>query len=378
MVLKGVTNTVAAAAGTPAASGRAAKSTPARKAAATRSGADGGNKQQQQEQQQEQENAGTRASAWQQQSQASTAPPAAADAADNAAATATAAPSTSAPPAPAAAAQPPASWTLDDFEIGRPLGRGKFGNVYLAREKRTRTVVALKVLFKSQLAAARVEHQLRREVEIQSHLRHPHVLRLYGYFHDAEKAYLVLEHAPGGEVYRELQRLGRLDEPKAARYALQLAGALRYLHSKNVVHRDVKPENLLIGAGGDLKLADFGWSVHAPRGGRRATLCGTLDYLPPEMVEGRDHGAGADVWGLGVLTYELLVGAPPFEAEGHTETYRRIARAEVAFPEAPAVSDAARDFVQRVRVWVLRVCLSCCLLCVLLRWWGGGKGCRGD
>lgn len=76
------------------------------------------------------------------------------------------------------------AWTLEDFDIGRPLGRGKFGNVYLARERRTKYIVALKVLFKSQLQQANVEHQLRREIEIQTHLRHPHILRLYGYFHD--------------------------------------------------------------------------------------------------------------------------------------------------------------------------------------------------
>ncbi|KAH0619175.1 hypothetical protein JD844_018929 [Phrynosoma platyrhinos] len=137
-------------------------------------------------------------------------------------------------------------WSLDDFEIGRPLGKGKFGNVYLAREKESKFILALKVLFKSQLEKAGVEHQLRREVEIQSHLRHPNILRLYGYFHDATRVYLILEHAPRGE------------------YMTELAGALSYCHSKRVIHRDIKPENLLLGSNGELKIADFGWSVHAP------------------------------------------------------------------------------------------------------------------
>ena len=93
-------------------------------------------------------------------------------------------------------------WTLNDFEIGRPLGKGKFGNVYLAREKRSKFIVALKVLFKSQLQKAQVEHQLRREIEIQSHLRHPHVLRMFGYFYDETRVYLILEFAPRGEMYK--------------------------------------------------------------------------------------------------------------------------------------------------------------------------------
>ena len=98
--------------------------------------------------------------------------------------------------------QPNNKWQLSDFEIGRPLGKGKFGNVYLAREKRSKFIVALKVLFKSQLQKANVEHQLRREIEIQSHLRHPHVLRMFGYFYDETRVYLILEFAPRGEMYK--------------------------------------------------------------------------------------------------------------------------------------------------------------------------------
>ena len=91
-------------------------------------------------------------------------------------------------------------WTLNDFEIGKPLGRGKFGKVYLARERRTKYIVALKVLSKNQLLKSGVEHQLRREIEIQAHLRHRHILRMYGYFYDNKNIYLILEYSPGGEV----------------------------------------------------------------------------------------------------------------------------------------------------------------------------------
>jgi len=254
-------------------------------------------------------------------------PPAAAAAATTKAAPAPAAAAPSSKPAPSGRR----AWTLDDFDVGRPLGRGKFGAVYLARERGSGFVVALKVLHKQQLAASRVEHQLRREVEIQSHLRHPNVLRLFGYFHDRERVFLILEYAAKGELYKELQRAGRFSEQRAATHVAALAGALAYCHAKHVFHRDIKPENLLVGLSGQVKIADFGWSVHAPSG-RRRTLCGTLDYLPPEMVEGREHGPGVDVWGLGVLAYEFLFGGPPFEAAGHQETYRRIVRVDLRFP----------------------------------------------
>ncbi|KAJ1828168.1 spindle assembly checkpoint kinase, partial [Coemansia sp. RSA 2599] len=237
-------------------------------------------------------------------------------------------------------------WSLSDFDIGRVLGKGKFGRAYLAREKNTGFICALKVLFKAELQESKIEKQLRREVEIQTHLRHPHILRLYGYFHDEKRVYLILEYASEGEMYKLLQKQGSFTEPAAAKYIAQMASALEYLHAKHVIHRDIKPENLLLNANGDLKIADFGWSVHAPNS-RRRTLCGTLDYLPPEMVEGRDHNASVDLWSLGVLMYEFLVGVPPFEdLQSHKATYRRIAKVDLHIPQY--VSPEAADLITRL------------------------------
>eukprot|EP00850_Spirogloea_muscicola_P009697 SM000055S18231 [mRNA] locus=s55:164398:165828:- [translate_table: standard] len=163
------------------------------------------------------------------------------------------------------------------------------------------------------------------------------------------RIYLILEYAARGELYKELQKSHFFSERRSATYVASLARALMYCHSKHVIHRDIKPENLLLGARGDLKIADFGWSVHAPSL-RRQTLCGTLDYLPPEMVEGKEHGTGVDVWSLGVLCYEFLFGVPPFEAAGHSETYRRIVKVDLTFPAAPPVSDAAKDLISQLLV----------------------------
>uniref|UniRef100_A0A3Q3FYW9 non-specific serine/threonine protein kinase n=1 Tax=Kryptolebias marmoratus TaxID=37003 RepID=A0A3Q3FYW9_KRYMA len=264
-------------------------------------------------------------------------------------------PKTHVPSANSESAKPPSEsaklekkrWSLENFDIGRPLGKGKFGNVYLARERQTKFILALKVLFKNQLEKAGVEHQLRREVEIQSHLRHPNILRLYGYFHDTARVYLILEFAPKGELFSELQRCGSFPEDRSATYIMELADALHYCHAKKVIHRDIKPENLLLGANGELKIADFGWSVHTPSS-RRSTLCGTLDYLPPEMIEGRTHDEKVDLWSLGVLCYEFLVGKPPFEAKTHDETYRRISRVDYTYPPQSNISAGAKDLVARL------------------------------
>ncbi|KAB7499710.1 Aurora kinase A-A [Armadillidium nasatum] len=157
-------------------------------------------------------------------------------------------------------------WSLDDFEIGKPLGKGKFGNVYLARERNTKFIVAMKVLFKSCLEKANIIHQVRREVEIQSHLRHPNILRLYAYFHCEKRVYLILEYAKKGELYKLLHsQVGkRFSEKQSAIYVSQLASALKYCHERKVIHRDLKPENILIANDGQLKIADFGWCVQSP------------------------------------------------------------------------------------------------------------------
>ncbi|KAF7732298.1 hypothetical protein EC973_005194 [Apophysomyces ossiformis] len=234
-------------------------------------------------------------------------------------------------------------WTLDDFDIGKSLGKGKFGHVYLAREKKSGYVVALKVLYKSELENSGVETQLRREVEIQKQLKHPHILRLYGYFHDETRVFLILELAAKGELYKQLQKQGRFPEDVAAK----MTNALLYLHSKRVIHRDIKPENLLLGLKGELKIGDFGWSVKTGViTSRRSTLCGTLDYLPPEMVEGKRHNEKVDVWSLGVLLYEMICGNPPFEDnEGYEATYRRIVKVDLHIPSF--VSKDAADLIRK-------------------------------
>ena len=245
------------------------------------------------------------------------------------------------------------------FEIGKPLGKGKFGRVYLAREREHGFICALKVLYKNELQKGRVERQVRREIEIQSNLRHPNVLKLHGHFHDTNRIFLILEFAGQGELYKHLRKsnLSRFSEWRAAQYIAQMASALSYLHRKHVIHRDIKPENILLGVHGEVKISDFGWSVHAP-GNRRTTYCGTLDYLPPEMIvphsPGGSYDEKVDLWSLGVLTYEFLVGEAPFE-DTPLMTTRRIARGDVQVPSF--VSEEATDMIKKVSGFDLWQCL---------------------
>ncbi|XVF56877.1 hypothetical protein PTKIN_Ptkin06aG0155500 [Pterospermum kingtungense] len=243
---------------------------------------------------------------------------------------------------------PKREWSLKDFEIGKPLGKGKFGRVYLAREVKSKYIVALKVIFKEQIEKYGLHHQLRREMEIQTSLRHPNILRLYGWFHDNERIFLILEYAYGGELYKELRKNGCLSEKQAATYIASLTQALAYCHERHVIHRDIKPENLLLDHEGRLKIADFGWSVQSTN--KRQTMCGTLDYLAPEMVENKAHDYAVDNWTLGILCYEFLYGAPPFEAESQKDTFQRIVKVDLNFPATRNVSMEAKNLISQLLV----------------------------
>ncbi|CEG73577.1 hypothetical protein RMATCC62417_08931 [Rhizopus microsporus] len=242
-------------------------------------------------------------------------------------------------------------WKLEDFKIGKHLGTGKFGTVYKGQEKSSKKVVALKILNKKDLQHSRVVPFVKREIEIQAHLHHPHILRLYGYFHDKINIYAVLEYAEKGELYQKLANEKRFDEKQAANYLVQLSHALEYIHRLGVIHRDLKLENILISKDESLKISDFGWAVHDPKP-RRKTFCGTLDYLPPEMIDNEPHTEAVDIWSLGIICYEMLTGRPPFEHLENDEkaniekTYECIKAVHILFPSY--ISNEAKEFILKL------------------------------
>jgi len=243
-------------------------------------------------------------------------------------------------------------YTLNQFKHQEELGAGAFGTVKRVVNKDTGEVFAMKVLEKDRVRQRSLEEQLKREVLTQVRVKHPNVVRLHYYFEDAHRIYCLLEFAERGTLFSLIKTVGRgLPEDKAARLFGESASGLHYLHGLHVVHRDLKPENILLfGAGPTAKLGDFGWCVElTPKEPERRTFCGTMDYLAPEMLNSEPHDYSVDLWAMGVLLYEILLGRAPFAASSHKEAMEKICSVRYQIPPA-SIPEPAENIIRGLLV----------------------------
>jgi serine/threonine protein kinase len=239
------------------------------------------------------------------------------------------------------------NFSMDNFEPISVLGRGVFGKVMLAKHKTTNELSAIKSIHKNSMISTGRAHTIMSERATLATVKSPFIVQLKFAFQSSTKFYIGLEYVPGGELLGLLGRVGRIEMSDVKIYVAEIGLALVELHSKGIVYRDLKPENVLIAADGHLKLTDFGLSK---RIGSHTTgsFCGSIDYMAPEIVQGAQYSYEVDSWALGVLTYHLIFGKAPFSDRNREQMMNKIIKVR---PDFEAGTDGVViDFIQKLLV----------------------------
>ncbi|XP_058882719.1 MAP/microtubule affinity-regulating kinase 4 isoform X1 [Acipenser ruthenus] len=221
---------------------------------------------------------------------------------------------------------------IGNYRLLKTIGKGNFAKVKLARHILTGREVAIKIIDKTQLNPTSLQ-KLFREVRIMKGLNHPNIVKLFEVIETDKTLYLIMEYASGGEVFDYLVSHGRMKEKEARSKFRQIVSAVHYCHEKNIVHRDLKAENLLLNADSNIKIADFGFSNEFTLGSKLDTFCGSPPYAAPELFQGKKYdGPEVDIWSLGVILYTLVSGSLPFDGQNLKELRERVLRGKYRVP----------------------------------------------
>eukprot|EP00002_Diphylleia_rotans_P035904 TRINITY_DN786_c1_g4_i1.p1 TRINITY_DN786_c1_g4~~TRINITY_DN786_c1_g4_i1.p1 ORF type:complete len:348 (-),score=74.82 TRINITY_DN786_c1_g4_i1:408-1451(-) len=233
---------------------------------------------------------------------------------------------------------------LEHLELRETVGTGTFGRVRLVKHKTNSKFYALKSLKKAEIVRMRQVEHIMSEKNILRQITHPFIVRLYATYQDERHLHMLFEYVVGGEFFSHLRKARRFSNETARFYAAGITLAFQYIHSMEIVYRDLKPENLLLDNQGHIKITDFGFAKQIEFD-RTYTLCGTPEYLAPEIIQSKGHGKAVDWWTLGVLTYEMLCGYPPFCDDDPLGIYTKILKGKFEFP--PHIDPNAKDLIKR-------------------------------
>ncbi|XP_022213286.1 cAMP-dependent protein kinase catalytic subunit 2 [Drosophila obscura] len=227
---------------------------------------------------------------------------------------------------------PSPSTGLDTFDIKSTLGAGSFGKVQLVREKESGQYYASKQLSKDQIVKTKQVTHVMSEKNVLRSIHFPNTVFLISSFKDNDSLYLILPLIAGGELFSYHRKVRKFTEKQARFYAAQVFLALEYLHHCSLLYRDLKPENIMIDKNGYLKVTDFGFAKKVET--RTMTLCGTPEYLPPEIIQSKPYGTSVDWWAFGVLIFEFVAGSSPFSSHNRDvmAMYNKICEADYKMP----------------------------------------------
>lgn len=232
---------------------------------------------------------------------------------------------------------------------GRCLGKGGFAQVFEVTNIESKRVMAAKIIAKENLKKSRQRQKLMSEIKIHKALRHPHIVHYEHVFEDQTNVYMLMELCRNESLNELMKRRKRLTEFETRYYTAQLTKGLIYIHSQDIIHRDLKLGNLFLSDKMEIKIGDFGLAAKLlDPSERRNTVCGTPNYIAPEVLTQTGHSFEVDLWSLGVVIYTLLLGKPPFETSEIKATYRLIKNCKFTFPEDINISLHARDLITRL------------------------------
>eukprot|EP01084_Bolivina_argentea_P006977 13166_1 len=242
---------------------------------------------------------------------------------------------------------------IKKYICGRRLGTGGFANVYQVESMDSHRIYACKVINKSMLKRKEHQSKLISELKIHSAMQHKNIVKFGRFFEDKQNVYILLELCTNQSMMELTRKRHHLTEHEVRYFMHQLLVAIKYLHSKSVIHRDLKLGNILLDAHLDIKICDFGLATRFD-GDRKTTICGTPNYIAPEILNqrrlGHGHSFEVDIWSLGVVMFTLLTGKPPFETRNIEETYRRINKTRYQWPVngSHSISHHAKDLVAKI------------------------------